>query len=109
MVTNIFLTFFSENGLFLDGRGQGFESFLDQFPAQFPLLFRALFGIAEGVGNGDRRDDAIGPHSFRNRDDGTGVGDRQTGPLYLFGHRCAATGAGASGRGQDDRLDAVGN
>lgn len=101
--------FFSKNRLFLNVRGQGFEALSNQFQAKFPLLFRALFGIAEGVGNGDRWDDAIGPHGFRDRDDGAGVDDGKAASLHLFDHRCAATSAGASGRGQDDRLNAVGN
>ncbi len=76
MATNLCLIFFSKNGLLLDGYGHGFESLLDQFPAEFSLLLRALFGFAEGVRNGDRRDDAVGPHGFRDRDDGAGVDDR---------------------------------
>ena len=77
-----------EDDLSVNGCRQGHEGLLDD-GATKPLLLRWVQGgVAEGVGDGDRRDDAVGANRQRDGRDRADVHHGQAGALdFLNKHR----------------------
>ncbi len=64
-------------------------------------------GVAQGVRNGNGGNDTVRANCQGNRYDGAHMHHRETGSFNLFYHRCAATSASASRRGENNGINVI--
>ena len=89
----------------LNVRPQGADCVSDDLQTQAVLLIGGEFRVPCGVEYASRRDQAIPAHAFGYIEHRTDVRGRNAGSVQFFGDHCTAARAGASGGGQDDRLN----
>lgn len=96
-----------KNRLLLDLCLEAPQSYCKEPFSNGNLIFLFKAWISKWMGNGDRPDDSIRPDGQGNRDDCTNLYRRDPYSFNLFYHRCPATSAGPSGRGENHPLNSL--